>query len=141
MGEETPKIIIDEDWKAQVQREKANVAEEKTEQREAGEGGVEQEESASPFISLVDFLSMQVLVSLGVEPLPGSEEHVLDLDAAKFFLDMLLSLRDKTKGNLEAEEEGFLTHMVSELQSLHIQAVQEVQQYIMQQGGKHKGRH
>lgn len=56
------------------------------------------------------------LVSLGAVPEPGTDERRLDLDQARSAIDIMLMLRDKTRGNRTEEESRLLEELVYDLQ-------------------------
>lgn len=56
------------------------------------------------------------LVSLGEVPEPGTDERRLDLDQARSAIDILLMLRDKTRGNRTEQESRLLEELVYDLQ-------------------------
>jgi len=60
-------------------------------------------------------LSLQAMMSLGIleNPLTGSRS--LNLASARMLLDDLLMLREKTEGNLAAEEQAHLEKVIQDL--------------------------
>ena len=108
------KIIVDEDWKSQVQSEKEDLEKKKQQQRtQAGE--VPQMPEAS-FAMLITTLATEAMVGLGQVPHPATSKAEVNLDQAKFFIDTLNVLDEKTKGNLTADEKQALDAMLHELQ-------------------------
>ena len=112
------KIIIDEDWKKEAQREKEVVA-----AQEADEKKQETAESQRPggplpegsLAALISMLATQAMFSLGLLQIRGEEERKPDLDLARYNIDMLQTLEEKTKGNLTPEEQQILKNTLSEL--------------------------
>src|SRR5262245_39982081 len=96
-----PKIFVDEDWKAQVQRER-EAAQQAPEVAPAVEGGVAEGElpEGASFLSLVSSLATQCMFALGLIAPQGQQQVMVDLDQAQYLLDLLGILLDKTKGNL-----------------------------------------
>ena len=111
------KIIIDEDWKEQAQKEKEVLtAQEKAEKKEAEED----KSTRGPlppgnFAALVSMLTTQTLFALGMLKVEGQKEKEPDLDMAKYNIDMLETIQEKTKGNLTKEEEAVLSNTLNEL--------------------------
>ncbi len=148
MSEEEPKIIVDEGWKAQVQREKelaaAKPAEEEAPVAEtpvtpdlpvpdvASEG--EEEEEAS-FTALVGSLATQIMFALGLVADPNDGQVMVNLDAARYTLDALAILEEKTQGNLTTEETETLTQARTELEQVFTVRVQQFQEQAMQEAG------
>ena len=75
------------------------------------------------FATLVLTLSSSAWVGLGKFADPISGEVKKDLKGAKYTIDVLLMLREKTKGNLSTEEEKVLNGIISELQANYAETV------------------
>ena len=67
------------------------------------------------FAALVSMLTTQALFALGLLQVKGQEKREPDLEMAKYNIDMLETLEEKTKGNLTKEEETVLANTLSEL--------------------------
>lgn len=111
------KIIVDEDWKQQAQREKEILAAQEEAQKEK-----EQEEDMSHgslpegnFAALISMLTTQALFALGLLQIKGQEKRQPDLELARYNIDMLETLQEKTKGNLTREEEIVLANTLNDL--------------------------
>jgi hypothetical protein len=125
------KLIIDEDWKKEAQREKeilaAREAEEKkkktAEDEEGGRarGPLPQGDLAA----LISMLTTQALFALGVLQVKGQEGKEPDLEMARYNIDMLEALEEKTKGNLTPEEERALKSTLNELRMGYVQVSNE----------------
>ncbi len=61
-------------------------------------------------------LASSAAMALGLAPHPESGETSKDKNMAKFNIDLLLVLKEKTKGNLSSDEERFLNHVIQDLQ-------------------------
>ncbi len=114
---EEKKIIIDEDWKQEAQREKEILAaQEAAEKKKAQEEGKHRGPLPNGnFAALVSMLTTQALFALGLLQVEGQEKRQPDLALAKYNIDMLETLEEKTKGNLTKEEETVLANTLSEL--------------------------
>jgi hypothetical protein len=115
--EQEKKIIVDEDWKQEAQKEKEILAaqeeaEKKDEQQEEPSHGPLPEGN---FAALISMLTTQALFALGLLHIKGQEERKPDLEMAKYNIDMLQVLEEKTKGNLTEEEETVLVNTLNEL--------------------------
>ncbi|NLE65075.1 MAG: DUF1844 domain-containing protein [Elusimicrobia bacterium] len=68
------------------------------------------------FFNYIMSMGYQVMIFLGevAHPVTGKTEK--NVDQAKFLIDTLSMLKDKTKGNLNPQEEQFLTGTLYELQ-------------------------
>jgi hypothetical protein len=115
--EQEKKIIVDEDWKQEAQKEKEILAaqeeaEKKDEQQEEPSHGPLPEGN---FAALISMLTTQALFALGLLHIKGQEERKPDLEMAKYNIDMLQVLEEKTRGNLTEEEETVLVNTLNEL--------------------------
>ena len=135
MSDEEPKIIVDEDWKDQVQREKEQLREK--EAATASGGGAEEATEVPPasMTFLISMLSSQVMMAMGFIPGPSGEQPPVDLPMAKHFVDLLGVLQEKTKGNLEEEEEKMLTESLHQFRMAYVQMSQAPGQDGAQGGG------
>jgi hypothetical protein len=67
------------------------------------------------FVTLAMSVASSAIMSLGLAPDPQSNKSKVDLDMARFNIDLLDMLQLKTKGNLSKEEEDFMTHVLADL--------------------------
>jgi len=118
------KIIVDEDWKQQAQREKEILAAQEEAERRKGTG----KRPTGPlpkgdFAALISMLVTQALYALGVLEIQGQEgqKREPDLNLAKYNIDMLETLEEKTKGNLTEEEEKVLKNMLTQVRMAYVQ--------------------
>lgn len=119
---EEKKIIIDEGWKQEAQREKEKLAaEEATEKAEKG-GGRRPPLPKGDLAGLVSMLVMQTFYALGAIKLEGQEEKEPDLELARYNIDMLEMIKEKTKGNLTKPEEKMLETTLSEVRMVFVKA-------------------
>ncbi len=148
-GEEKPKIIVDDDWKTQAQAEKEKLAEEvekKAAQNadhmsaaaaasgdEEGQAGQRDLPPAS-FNTLVSSLVTQVVMALGGVVDPQSGKRYLDPELAKFHIDTLSVLEEKTKGNLEDDEKQLIDRALYETRMQYVQVSQAIANAAREQG-------
>ncbi|MEM6332743.1 MAG: DUF1844 domain-containing protein [Planctomycetota bacterium] len=124
MSEETPKIHIDSDWKAQAQAEKAKLAEQDKKAAEsAAEGGGAMPGQLPPasFETLVSTLATQAVYALGGVQDPQTGQRMVDLGLARHSIDLLGVLEEKTKGNLTEEQADMIAQTVYELRNHYVQ--------------------
>jgi hypothetical protein len=74
------------------------------------------------FGSFVHSLAMSALVHLGEIPDPSQAKECCNLPLARQTIDLLGVLADKTKGNLEADEDELLTALLYDLRMKFIDA-------------------
>jgi hypothetical protein len=67
------------------------------------------------FSSFILSLNTSALYHMGELPHPETGQRVVDRELAKHTIDILVLLADKTKGNLESDENELLTRILYEL--------------------------
>ena len=68
------------------------------------------------FSTLVLSIGSSAAMALGLAPNPMNNKLEKDLNLARFNIDLLRMLRDKTRGNLNADEQKFIESIVTDLQ-------------------------
>ena len=81
-----------------------------------------QDEFKMDFSGFILSLNASALIHLGDIPDPQSRERSLNLPAAKHTIDILEILSDKTKGNLNDEEQKLLDDVVYNLRMKYVKA-------------------
>jgi len=118
---EEKKIIIDEDWKKEAQKEKEILAAQEEAEKEKGEAkGRRGPLPKGDFAALVSMLVTQALFALGMLQVEGQEEKEPDLEMAKYNIDMLATVEEKTKGNLSEEEKKVLESTLSQIRMAYV---------------------
>lgn len=72
------------------------------------------------FKFFISTLSLQASIFLGQIPNPASQKTELDLTQAKFIIDTLGMLQEKTKNNLSDEESDLLENFLYELRTVYL---------------------
>ncbi|HOX54980.1 MAG: DUF1844 domain-containing protein [Candidatus Omnitrophica bacterium] len=114
--DEQNKKKVDESWKDAVEKEKSQ----------------EQQKPESVQVPEVDFmnfitsLSLQSLISLGEIESPFTGNKEVNIKQARFLIDTLDMIKEKTKGNLTDEESKVLDTMLYELKMKYIEKGKEV---------------
>lgn len=115
--DESKKIIIDEDWKSQVERERQELDAEPQADAPADEtSGI----PPASFLLLATTLATQAMAGLGQIPDPIEQKPIVNLELAQHYINMLAVLEEKTKGNLTDEEQEMLTNVLYQLRSVYI---------------------
>jgi len=70
-------------------------------------------------------LSYQGLMSLGIIENPLTNNKAMNLPNAKMLIEDLEMIRDKTRGNLDEDEDEHLSKLISDLQSAYRQVMQK----------------
>ena len=117
MNEESqdPKIVVDDDWKSQVEQEKEQL---RDQMQDAPGDGPEMPPASLPI--LVTTLATQALANLGQIPDPVENKPVIRKSLAKHFIDTLAMLEEKTAGNLTDDESAMLTDTVHQLRMVYV---------------------
>jgi hypothetical protein len=81
----------------------------------------------TPFTNFLEPLVAQAYMSLGMLPNPYQPQGArLDVAAARQMIDILTVLRDKTAGNLTADEDDFLSTHLGELKLAYVKRTKSV---------------
>ena len=121
MPEEQPdekKIIVDEDWKTQVEREREETAAEPTPEEKPAGGQL----PPATLTTLATTLMTQALASLGQLPNPATGKPEVDLDLAKHMIDTLDVIYQKTEGNRTDEETNLYDNLLHQLRMAFVAA-------------------
>ena len=77
------------------------------------------------FLNYLTSLGFQAMIFLGEIPHPMTNQIERNLEQAKFIIDTLIMLREKTKGNLTKQEEDMLNASIYELQMKYVELLQQ----------------
>ncbi|MFT5169415.1 MAG: hypothetical protein ACI8Q2_000023 [Candidatus Omnitrophota bacterium] len=105
---------IAESWKDSAKDEKDVLV------GQDAESDSEQAAMEVSFTNYISSLGFQAMIFLGEMPNPMTGDTDKNLNQAKFLIDTLDLLKEKTKGNLDASEEGLLNASVYELQMKYV---------------------
>src|SRR3990172_4875374 len=119
---EEKKIIIDEDWKSQVQAEKESAAKEAATTQPANPAtpGDPQFPPAS-LEMLITTLVTEAMISLGQIPHPHTGEAIFQPQQAKYLIDTIEVLREKTHGNVTPDETAMFDQLLHQLRLVYVQ--------------------
>lgn len=112
---------VDESWKDSVAKDK--------EAAEAGHGDScgcghdhgdehdhEHDEMQVDFFNYIASMGYQAMIFLGEVPNPMTQKSEPNIRQAKFLIDTIAMVREKTRNNLSAQEDQFLNGTLYELQ-------------------------
>ena len=121
-----PQKKVDESWKEQAEQEKHTAATAKgevppgpaapAEDVVTGPEGVPQ----ARFDLFVSGLAMEALIALGDMPHPVTRKQTTNLGQAKYLVDLLGILEEKTAGNLSVDEERLLKDTLYQLRMRYL---------------------
>ena len=105
-----PEIIVDDNWKSQVESEKKQI-------QDAMDAPPEHDDQELPPATLpvlITTLATQSMVALGLIPDPSGQTSP-NKAVAKHFIDTLDMLQEKTKGNTTPEEDQMFSELLHQL--------------------------
>jgi hypothetical protein len=89
-----------------------------------GDAGQPQQPGAeadpTPFANLVMFIASPAAAAMGMTEHPGMPPGEVDLPLARHCVDLLATVREKTRGNLGAQEEQILESILAELRMQYV---------------------
>ncbi len=112
---------VDESWKEQVEQEKRA--------QPTGQPGPTAQPPApakdetlpeARFDLFVSGLAMDALIALGEVPHPTTRKQTTNLSHARYLIDLLGMLEEKTRGNLSVDEERLLKDTVYQLRMRYL---------------------
>ena len=101
----------DESWKEEAKREKERLdAELKAEKERKTQFAPEPN-----FAQFLTGLAAQALLALGEAENPVTKKREVDLPAAKYIIDVIALLKEKTAGNLNEQEQAVTDQLLTDL--------------------------
>jgi len=68
--------------------------------------------------AIVILLATQGMIHLGEIADPVHGQKTVHIEGAKFFIDLLVELKNKTRGNLDADETAFISDTLKNLKKI-----------------------
>lgn len=90
-------------------------------------------EDPASFVNFLSTLATNAAASLGAMPHPATGKRSLDLESAKYWLDVLGMLRDKTKGNLHPQEARLIEGLLADLRMQYVHLVRATEEKLKAQ--------
>jgi hypothetical protein len=129
--DEPVKKRVDESWKEQAEREKhtteaaasSSSRKPQTPGQVAPAGHEHEEVEGLPqakFDLFIQGLAMEALIGLGDVPHPATRKQAVNLPQAKYLIDLLGVLEEKTKGNLTVDEERLFKDLLYQLRMRYL---------------------
>ncbi|MBI3321802.1 MAG: DUF1844 domain-containing protein [Candidatus Omnitrophica bacterium] len=126
MDEPVVKKRVDETWKEQADREK-RAAETVAQANQASARGAAapqppgaEEVPEARFDLFISGLAMETLIAMGDMPHPSTRKQTVNLPQAKYLIDLLGVLEEKTRGNLSVEEEKLFKDTLYQLRMRYL---------------------
>jgi len=123
------KIIIDEDWKSQVETEKETLRhQEQTPADTDSQDATAETLPPASFVSHIMTLATQATVGMGQIPDPEKpdEPPPINLEFAKYVIETIAVLDEKTRGNLTADEAEMMENLLHQLRIIYVEVSRQV---------------
>ncbi len=91
------------------------------------------------FVNFLSTLATNAAASLGAVPHPATGKRSLDLDTGKYWLDILAMIREKTSGNLHAQETRLLDGLLADLRMQYVTMVRATEEKLKADAAKKFG--
>lgn len=101
-----------------------------------------EQQQAKIFMTFLAGLAQQALMQLGEIENPYTGQQDLDLQGARYTIELLATIQAKTKGNLTPNEDQSLTETIHDLKLRYVEVANEVQRQMaaqMQKGAPGAG--
>jgi len=85
----------------------------------------EHDHNSHLFVMLIFNFAQLAMVNLGKIANPDTKETKVDLQGARYFIDSLVMLREKSKGNLSKEESDLLNDQIAMLQMNYAETAED----------------
>jgi hypothetical protein len=119
------KLIIDEDWKSQVEAEKQQASQTQSGQPKGAAPAAATQPADPPmppasFELLLTTLATEALIALGQVPHPATGRAEARRNQAQYLIDTIDVLEQKTKGNLTPDERQMIESLLHQLRMAFI---------------------
>jgi hypothetical protein len=104
--------------------------------RDADEEDLPDADDPASFVNFLSTLVTNAAAALGAMPHPVTGQRTVDLETGKFWIDVLIMLRKKTKGNLHPRESQMLEGVLGDLQMQYVHLVRATEQKLKQEAAK-----
>jgi len=101
---------VDQDWKEQVGKEKETAK------------SKEEVYHQPTFTVFISSLGMQAMIAMGKLENPTTKKKEKSYDQARFLIDTLGTIQEKTKGNLTIDEDKVLEEYLFNLRMMYVEA-------------------
>lgn len=88
------------------------------------------------FINFLSTLASQAAAALGALPHPVTGQRSVDLETGKYWIDVLLMLREKTKGNLQSQEQNLFNGLLGDLQLQYVALTKASEEQLKKQAAQ-----
>jgi len=113
-----------------------NVEAEAPTENESDDGEIPGAQDPASFVNFLSTLATNAAAALGAVPHPATGQRSLDLETAKYWLDILGMLKDKTTGNLHPQESRLLEGLLADLRLQYVQLVRATEEKLKAQAAQ-----
>ncbi len=121
---------------SEVKTEPATSPVAETETSEVEEEDIMNDENPASFVNFLSTLVTNAAASLGAMPHPVTGQKTVDLDTGKYWIDVLGMLREKTKGNLNSQEQNLLDSILGDLQMQYVALTRATEEKLKAQAAQ-----
>lgn len=124
--DETSSKRVDESWKEQVEKEKQTSelqpapVESTAQEEEAASVNPEGDMPQARFDLFISGLAMEAMVAMGDMPHSATRQQSINLPQAKYLIDLIGIIEQKTQGNLSVDEEKLLKDAIYQLRMRYL---------------------
>lgn len=113
-------------------------------EKEAQPGNLEDDDlpgadDPASFVNFLSTIATNAAAALGAVPHPATGQRSLDLDTGKYWLDVLGMIKEKTKGNLHAQEARLLDGLLADLRMQYVTMVRATEEKLKAQAAQRFG--
>ncbi|HYF49814.1 MAG TPA: DUF1844 domain-containing protein [Planctomycetota bacterium] len=99
----------------------------------------QEQQQSKIFMNFLAGLAQQALMQLGEIESPFTGQRELDLNGARYTIELLAVIQQRTKGNLVGEEPQLLEETIADLKMRYVELAQELQRQMAAQMAKGGG--
>jgi len=113
-----------------------NLESEVSDENGSDDGEIPGAQDPASFVNFLSTLATNAAAALGAVPHPATGQRSLDLETAKYWLDILGMLKDKTAGNLHPQESRLLEGLLADLRLQYVQLVRATEEKLKAQAAQ-----
>jgi hypothetical protein len=88
------------------------------------------------FVNFLSTLASQAAAALGAIPHPATGQRTLDLETGKYWIEVLVMLKEKTSNNLHKTEQKLFDGILGDLQMQYVQIQRIAEEKLKQQAAQ-----
>ncbi len=129
-------IVIEQREEKKVTDSQSSVKPQDTAKSEKRKVDTNKEDNPTVFMNFLSTIVTNIATVLGIAPHPITGQKMVDLDAGKYWIDVLAMLKEKTKGNLDPDEEEMLDQLLAESRMQYVQMMRLTEEKLKAQAAK-----